>query len=330
MAWYQDGDWNDLRVDRTGHLLHQMCYAINEREDAVGRTKTTWGSGRGSLPAAYKFDGIRLDRRCEIIDMMRDAIPSLINTGYSQRFVKRDGTDWTETSLLEAAGYGDEWIAQDGLLVEDLDPYLQMRAVLEALVYVRKLIGSKSPTGTNIRSVVIYIVGASRQYSYDQAIASFYTNTSFSTTLRAWQQVDSGSPSSRCATDLRVHFQGQLGPFTDKPVSVPISIVESYRQYVTAMDALNFVINGTTITSNASGTGSQTHNYTLGDTMDLGDTTFDGTYWWTKIEGDWAYPATNPFKGFTSSDSLQYREVVVQALNASAYYVAEVLNFTYG
>lgn len=178
MAWYNAGDWSAVRVDRRGLILQQMCYAINERETAVGRTLTAWPNGVAASPSSSAFDGYRVDRAGLVLTAIRDAIPSLYDTAQAERFVQSDGSNWTSALLFTAAGYGASWLAIDGEITNDVRPFLQTKAVIDELIYYTEAssdyIGTHTFDNLFKASTTAY---ASAQAAYDYTIANLAVDT---------------------------------------------------------------------------------------------------------------------------------------------------------
>lgn len=303
MAWYNDGIWNDLRIDRTGHLLHQMCYAVNEREAFLGRTLSTWG-GRGSYPAAYQFDGIRMDRRGDVLATIRAALPSLYDVGESERFVQSDGSNWTEAALLTAAGYGASWIEVDGATNDDMTAYLQTRGVIEELIYYL----AEQVTTITVDSNISNMSGVGRywygdeQEIYDRAIANLADSTIGLGELAKCERSDSismGGGSYEAEIGLITQSIVRLRfPSGVKPVRCPIELVEYCSLINSKPDPMTLDINGTEVILDLTGADNTEYlAYTLGDTMAFVNTHYSGGYWYTDLDCKWDYPLSDPFLG---------------------------------
>lgn len=261
MAWYNDGIWNDLRIDRTGHLLHQMCYAINERENAVGRTLSTW-DGLGSTPAAYLFDGIRMDKRFIVLELIRDAIPTLYDYHEAEFFVQSDGNIWTASSLFSAAGYGGSWIELDGTTVDDIAPFMQTRAVIEELIYYTE---SYPGTFTDLHfSRHNQYTGATQEISYDTCISGMPASVSAGSISVGYGQTLSIAnsvaiaPSSNPSAQLEVEDQYTIQGFDTSPTSFLVywheaHLAEQNSILLADMDPIDITLNGVSFQLDVSG-----------------------------------------------------------------------------
>lgn len=336
MAWYNGGDWSAVRVDRRGLILQQMCFAINERETTVGRTLTTWPNGVAANPSSWVFDGYRADRAGVVLTAIRDAIPSLYDTGEAERFVQSDGSNWTAALLFTAAGYGASWLAVDGEITNDVRPFLQTKAVIDALIYY---LDEQSVTITvaNVSNLYGYGRGpyGDIQAVYDEAVADLSNDIgSVATGTLAWSRYGNLIHMGGAAYDAQINLVTEATvslkfPAGIKPVECPVRIIE-YAAIVGGFPLpMTLDVNGVEIILDETGTDDFYNiDYILGDTMPFVNTYYSGGYWYTDLVCAWDYPSSHPFGAdYTSDSSQRYLQVGNQTQTAT---VVATITPTYG
>lgn len=150
MAWFQSGDWSLWDIDKVGHLLAELCYAINEREAFTGLGASSWNipspAGSMTYPVASDFNDMALGDVVtsggnaaiwSFIQGMQGWIEGLL---LNYPYVKWADSNSDETSryttigqLLNRGSYGNTWLSV--WLLTDVRIYLQMREALESMLY---------------------------------------------------------------------------------------------------------------------------------------------------------------------------------------------------
>jgi len=133
MGWYQDGDYDGIRIDKIGIVLDEMGVALSERF-----AMWPWHE---SLPMRdySTADGTNINAALLGMSRLRDAVEELIN---SHVFVQSDlVTPMTLVTLLGLGSFGTTWLEQD--LRPNPDPLTQLREAIENLIYRRWLLFSQ-------------------------------------------------------------------------------------------------------------------------------------------------------------------------------------------
>ena len=329
MPWYNDGDWSQLRVDRMGHLLTQMMCSIAERQAKLGLSVPAWGplGVYGTNPNASVLDGRPLDSAGEWLDEIRARIPGLYNVLNPKRCVKSDGTDWTEADLFTAAGYGAAWLELDR--IDDVEPFMQTRAVIEQLIYAMTSAASSTYVATASQFGQYGYSPGSRQISYDNALTNIFGTLPAAPLAVAYQDSYLSGPTRYYLTQLWMS-NTIYWKFLEKPKKIPFVAKEITTVLNSPMDTLNVTFNGVTFPLSNASTGTVSTTYVLGDDFPFLEAPYlDGGYWNVKLETSMAYPASHPFKGASVSGSEQRRWEAVRP-GGTEYYVTELTGFTYG
>jgi hypothetical protein len=157
-GWYNSGVWEGLTVQDLKEILSDLCCAVNEREDMIGRglsgaegiTEWQLASTTKSNPFPADFDGMPLVTGASgsveyLISQIRTAIEALLDDGHdyedtlswSARYV--DSTQTVLLSLsdaLSAGSYGSSWIVLSEDRIQNTNIYLQIKECIEELRYI--------------------------------------------------------------------------------------------------------------------------------------------------------------------------------------------------
>lgn len=132
MAWYNSGNWEGIPVSSLGVLLAQLCVAVNERQDYIGKSTTSFtvASGSKSFPTAADFSGMKLSLAITTLkEIQLQAQGIIYNGSYPNLRWFEDGvllSSWS--SVLGSGGYGASWITPS--YISDVRPYLQLKEYL--------------------------------------------------------------------------------------------------------------------------------------------------------------------------------------------------------
>lgn len=135
--WYNNGEWEGLRVDRVGHVLTQMWCALNEREAFVGKEETQLPVGNFvTRPEPWRLDNYRRSSIIpQIVEALRVHVGNLAQyVGTDYRFVNPVTCEpWVGMEYIAFGGQGDEWVDLYSGAHAEVKAYLQLRGVLEAM-----------------------------------------------------------------------------------------------------------------------------------------------------------------------------------------------------
>lgn len=311
MGWYNGGEWNGLRRDRVGHLLAEMCYAINEREALLGRTLTSWGSV-GTYPEAADFDGLRADRVGLTVAEIRSAIPSLYDTSEAERFVQSDGSDWDEETLLTAAGYGDTWLPLVGARVDALSIYMQTRAVLEDLIYYlgasTQMLTVTLPVKKGRGSSISY---ATAQSAYDYCVANITNIPSEPIYMALFYDFSDNNWGFDLRSEVTWLIKFPAG-VTPLGFTLPFYHTLSIPAAASAPASVDVAINGVNYPMDRTTNGQTNFDVVVGVDVPLGNTYESGGFWYSEVTAVIDLPATQPFfsnGAAFSDDELQKKEM---------------------
>lgn len=344
MAWYADetctGDtWEGCRVDRWVHILAQMMFAVNEREDFVGRTLSVWGD-LGAYPLAWQLDGITREQYDDYLELLQGSIAGLYDTGQTWRFVQEDGTDWTEAALFTAAGTVNHWLSLGR--PSGLAPYLQLKAVIEKLLYVRLVASIRAAIKSRTEGYGYLKLTPPESHTveetYQQAVSLLgnYSNDRY--ILRAWQ----GQGGVVWQVWVRAQHVFKLGPFEQNllPERIDLSVNERHLVYdQTPVAEITYTINGTEfVMDTPQDTTYPFDAFVVRDFVLGGDVPFsamyeEGGFYYTDITFQMQVPESSPF-GVCSVDRAKYR--TLEGINISTGeladfdYVARMTEPTYG
>lgn len=146
MSWFNGGDYQGIPVYELRHVLAEFCTAVNERQFALNRTLTQWGTYEGvtipTYPDYTDFNGVPVGSIGWIIGLIQyslvgrskyygfggDINPPFVGQAYiplintydypayftatsMNRFVADEiGTPLDPLAIVTAAGYGDDWL----------------------------------------------------------------------------------------------------------------------------------------------------------------------------------------------------------------------------
>jgi len=162
MAWYNGGTWDGVPVEKLGHILSDLCIAVNERENLIFGAKTSWTLPGTADPAPADFEDIPIwtienTFPNGIVTELHTAINALV----SATTYRYDGADkiwqihWatsdtvrtvrTIAQILAAGSYGGTWLP--AARAQSAPLFLQILEVLDALKWPRIAFTISSPTG---------------------------------------------------------------------------------------------------------------------------------------------------------------------------------------
>jgi len=150
MAWYNNGNWDGVPVEKLGHILSDLCIAVNERENVTGIPETSWALVSKTRPVPADFDGIAIysiDGTPTIIGQLHTAIEHILHSygiaiivgaSYKQMisWAKSDvdRTEYTDIAdLLGDGSYGTSWVT--ATRAQDPSICLQIKECLDILKY---------------------------------------------------------------------------------------------------------------------------------------------------------------------------------------------------
>lgn len=171
MGWPYGGNWDGLEIndDTLATLAAAICTAINEREEVLGFTETTWlGGAVAAQPSASDFDGIEMtgsggfdELRAEIMvalfsttNLTASAIAANVRCGNASLAWLENSTDtagsftrWTIDAVISDAG---TLTKADGRYprwehATQLEWWKTVREVLDRLLYVLQTV-DETPT----------------------------------------------------------------------------------------------------------------------------------------------------------------------------------------
>jgi hypothetical protein len=295
MAWYEGGNWENLRVDRLGHCLAQMMYAINERQAILGRTLPIWFYVEGTYPQAWQLDGRRIDQIGPIITNIRQQTEYLFSTSYDNYFVKEtDGTTWTLSDLLTPLGFGSTWLPLTR--PTDLNIYLQLKGAIERLKYLLQACSVLSrPT------LVGEDTASTLQTAYTGAIADLhaYSSAEYESLSTTAIRVTGFGGSTTESPRVLLVTQGDLliGPITisGRPFRVFADVRDIHNLSISgavAMDPIEVSLNGQSYALEATSNSAKVTRVEIEGPFDTA-TGGSGTFGVVPVE--YIPPSTNPF-----------------------------------
>lgn len=147
MAWVLNGAWDGAHYGHMSSIAAQVCYAINERQEARGLTQTQWVTPGGikTKPSASDFEGglpgnvFGTSTTDKLIDQIKDAIIAL-GDYYCKHVRPYDAigsqvayyaaTNGVYTPVHAASGYWERILYKNSVL-----PWLQFKSILEHMKY---------------------------------------------------------------------------------------------------------------------------------------------------------------------------------------------------
>jgi len=149
MAWFNSGTWVGPQISDFPAILSQLLIAINEREDAVGWTETTWATegGTKARPTAADFSGAfargditgtggRMDWLEDILDEAHTAINALRAggiTGDPPTVVGANPAKWATSASNETYLTAWSWTYTALTAPHLIAPWVEIKTALEAM-----------------------------------------------------------------------------------------------------------------------------------------------------------------------------------------------------
>jgi len=143
MAWFNNGNYDGVRIDNLTTILAEFCWAINEREDLFGDLfPTTWPIAGKRFPVASDFSGMRRDTDLRLLiatirQNMKSRHTSIdaIHTKGATDETEFSGIALGSTRVLSEGSYGDTWLPLT--YQTDYRIYDQIKEALDIIVYYK-------------------------------------------------------------------------------------------------------------------------------------------------------------------------------------------------
>jgi len=158
MAWYNGGTWDGVPVEKLGHILSELCIAVNERQGLLGMdAETSWTLVSTTRPVPADFDGIETNDVPSVVVQLRAAIEAMIECYSSaigasyKHMISWAKSDVNRTEYATIAGllgdgsYGAAWIASTR--VQQATIYLQIMECLDIMKYPCFRFGAETTEG---------------------------------------------------------------------------------------------------------------------------------------------------------------------------------------
>lgn len=200
MAWFDPNFAPDVpgNIQNTDKILRDLCGALNERQELLGRAQTVFFIGDGSTkskPTEADFDGFKLyapsppalsDMMTNII-VLRSGIEDLFLSDNSPAnaknvFIQADRTRWTLSALLSLGSFGNSWLTVTR--INDQNGYQiweQLREAFDQLIYVAWFPRFR-PVLADLNSIRVGTVLADTELAAEQAWDACKADTPFTGT----------------------------------------------------------------------------------------------------------------------------------------------------